>query len=521
MKKCIAIYLRLSLEDVDKKTNQAKDESNSITAQRQLIRRYIEHNDDLSSLQQMEFCDDGFSGTTFERPDFQRMIDQIRNGEIQTVIVKDLSRFGRDYLEVGDYLEHIFPFLGVRMISVNDHYDSARYQGNTAGMDVAFRNLIYDYYSKDLSRKVKTAMRAKQREGGYVSLCLYGYKVSPDNKHRMVIDPVTAPVVRRIFTDIIAGKTTSQVARELNAEGIPTPQQYKGISRRKDQPSPAIWTHNRIIDMLKNLKYTGCMVNHTRESMTIRAKTQRKLPKEEWIIHENAHEAIVTRAEFDAAQAALRKVRHYKRKEEVREYPFYCAHCGRKLQRTYGYDDHFYCMMPYWKPDAELCKAVRWDKKDMENVIFESLKGQIAVMSVEPVSRDKDVIDEGTQIRQRIKALACEVEKGESQKVQKYIAYREGHLTKEGYIAARNDHEKSIAELKNQLAQAEKEYEEYLINREQTKKEQEIAKRTRAMNEDTLRERMYEAVERVEIEDDKSIKIVWKFDDLFAAIKEI
>lgn len=115
MKKCIAVYLRLSLEDVDKKTNRTKDESNSIAAQRQLIQRYIALNPDLEGLPQMEFCDDGFSGTNFERPDFQRMIDLVRDGQIQVVIVKDLSRFGRDYLE------HIFPFLGVRMISINDH----------------------------------------------------------------------------------------------------------------------------------------------------------------------------------------------------------------------------------------------------------------------------------------------------------------------------------------------------------------------------------------------------------------
>ena len=154
MKKCIAVYLRLSLEDVDKKTNRTKDESNSIAAQRQLIQRYIALNPDLEGLPQMEFCDDGFSGTNFERPDFQRMIDLVRDGQIHIVIVKDLSRFGRDYLEVGDYLEHIFPFLGVRMISINDHYDSENNLGNTAGMDVAFKNLIYDYYSKDLSKKV-------------------------------------------------------------------------------------------------------------------------------------------------------------------------------------------------------------------------------------------------------------------------------------------------------------------------------------------------------------------------------
>ena len=174
MKKCIGIYLRLSQEDVDKRTNMAKDQSNSIVAQRQIIQRHIASTPSLTAFEQMEFCDDGFSGTNFERPDFQRMIALIREGKIGCVIVKDLSRFGRDYLEVGNYLEHIFPFLGVRMVSVNDHYDSDNYLGNTAGMDVAFRNLIYDYYSKDLSKKVKSGMRVKQKNGGYVSCCLYG-----------------------------------------------------------------------------------------------------------------------------------------------------------------------------------------------------------------------------------------------------------------------------------------------------------------------------------------------------------
>ena len=167
--KCIAVYLRLSQEDVDKRTNLAKDDSNSISAQRQIISRFIAQSPELSELPRLEFCDDGFSGTNFERPEFQRMIERIREGEISCVIVKDLSRFGRDYLEGGDYLEHIFPFLGVRFMSVNDHYDSNNYLGSTPGIYVTFRNLIYDYYSKDLSKKVKTGMRVKQKNGGYVS----------------------------------------------------------------------------------------------------------------------------------------------------------------------------------------------------------------------------------------------------------------------------------------------------------------------------------------------------------------
>ena len=140
MPKAIALYLRLSQEDVDIRRNAAKDESNSISAQRSLITRHIDETPDLCNLPRLEFCDDGFSGTNFSRPDFQRMIELTKQGEIGCIVVKDLSRFGRDYLEVGDYLEHIFPFLGIRFISVNDHYDSSAHDGKTVGMDITFRN---------------------------------------------------------------------------------------------------------------------------------------------------------------------------------------------------------------------------------------------------------------------------------------------------------------------------------------------------------------------------------------------
>ena len=516
MKKCIATYLRLSLEDVDKRTNRAKDDSNSIAAQRQLIQRHIEQNPYLAGLPQMEFCDDGFTGTNFERPDFQRMIDLIRDGEIHIVIVKDLSRFGRDYLEVGDYLEHIFPFLGVRMISINDHYDSEKYLGNTAGMDIAFKNLIYDYYSKDLSKKVKSAMRTKQKNGSYVTCCTYGYKVLPKNKHQMVIDSETAPIVRRIFLDVIDGKSTSQVARELNAEGVPTPNQYKGVSRKCNSEKKPVWTHNRILEMLKNVKYTGCMVTHTRESRKIRDKSQRRVPKEEWFYHENAHEAIVTVEEFEAANAALRKVRPHTKKPYQETLPFYCSHCGRKLQRTFGNDVHYYCVTPYWNESEAPCKAVRWDKTNIEEIILEALKAQIAVMTVEVKSKTQTYIPKGTKLRQQLKALTSELEAGDSQKVQSYIDYREGRITREDFIALRAEREKRMEELKAEIAETELAYEEYLQAQDQAQKERAIVEQTSAMDDEALKEIMYDAVDRVLVTDNQTIEIVWKFDDLFA-----
>lgn len=278
----IAIYLRLSLEDVDKRTNAVKDDSNSIASQRLLINRHLDQTPMLCDLPRIEFCDDGFSGTNFDRPDFQRMIECAKRGEISCIVVKDLSRFGRDYLEVGDYLEHIFPFLGIRFKSINDHYDSAKHEGKTIGMDVAFKNLIYDYYSKDLSQKVKSAMRTKQQKARFVNTVPYGYKTHQDDKHQLVIDERTAPVVRRIFLNVIDGKSCTQIAKELNVEGILTPAQAKAIhssSAKKPQ-----WTHRAILSMIENIKYTGVMANHMRESRFIRDKNQRRVPKEEWYI---------------------------------------------------------------------------------------------------------------------------------------------------------------------------------------------------------------------------------------------
>ena len=207
MKQQIAIYLRLSLEDVDKRTNKVKDESNSIASQRMLINRHLDQNPLLCDLPRIEFCDDGFSGTNFDRPDFAKMIECAKHGEISCIVVKDLSRFGRDYLEVGDYLEHIFPFLGIRFKSINDHYDSAKHEGKTIGMDIAFKNLIYDYYSKDLSKKVKSAMGMKQEKAKFVNTVPYGYKADPADKHHLIIDVETAPIVRRIFMEVIGFKS--------------------------------------------------------------------------------------------------------------------------------------------------------------------------------------------------------------------------------------------------------------------------------------------------------------------------
>ena len=252
MMRCIAAYLRLSQDDVDIGSNSLKDESDSIHSQRLLIQQYRKEHTDLSNLPVIEFVDDGYTGTNFDRPEFQRMIEKVRSGEVVCIIVKDLSRFGRNYLEVGDYLEHIFPFLGVRFISVNDHYDSKSYMGTTGGIDVAFRNLIYQRYSQDLSEKVKSAMHLKMSRGQYVTHCPYGYKKKQGVKHEMIPDPVTAPIVREIFEATIGGMKSTEIAAMLNAKQVPTPMEYKKVNRKMH--SDAMWSHQAVLRIIKEYK---------------------------------------------------------------------------------------------------------------------------------------------------------------------------------------------------------------------------------------------------------------------------
>ena len=214
----LAAYYRASLEDYNR-AHGLSDQSQTISNQRKVVTEFLHSSKELSRFRVLEFIDDGLTGTNTDRPQFQAMIKAAQQGQISCIVVKDLSRFGRNYLDVGDYLEHIFPFLGVRVIAINDGYDSKQYEGKTSGMDIAFRNFIYENYSRDLSIKVRSAMQARMKEGRFVNHVPYGYKKDPADKHRMIPDENTAPIVREIFLSVISGKSTTQIAKELNSKG--------------------------------------------------------------------------------------------------------------------------------------------------------------------------------------------------------------------------------------------------------------------------------------------------------------
>lgn len=219
----IVLYIRISVEDEESREG-IRDESNSVSNQRDLLRRFIEQSPEFEGVEVMELCDDGFSDTSMERPNMQKFLQKSKAKEIDCIIVKDFSRFGRDYITVSDYVDQIFPFLGIRFISINDDYDSAKMNGKASGVDIAFRNVIYSYYSKDLSLKVKSGLQTKARKGDFLSpFAPIGYRKDEKDKNRLVADRDSAGIVRRIFELAGAGMTVVEITRLFNAEKVPPP----------------------------------------------------------------------------------------------------------------------------------------------------------------------------------------------------------------------------------------------------------------------------------------------------------
>ena len=262
----IAIYIRLSMADED--TGYGKNESDSIVNQRSLINRYLDKHTELSGFHRTEFCDDGFTGTNTNRPAFTKMMEQVKQGKYNLICVKDFSRFSRDYIEIGDCLECLFPFLGVRFISINDGYDSDDYKGTTGGLDVVMRNIVYAAYSKDLSIKTTTAKIQMMKQGKFAgNYAPYGYILHPTVRNKLTIDPEAAQIVRRIFDMAIAGSAATEIAKQLNSEGVLTPGQYfisknPSTGKFRHTSDKLNWSYPAVHGILTKLTYTGATVGH-------------------------------------------------------------------------------------------------------------------------------------------------------------------------------------------------------------------------------------------------------------------
>ncbi len=319
----VALYIRLSKED------ENEGPSESVTNQKSLLNEFVRQH--LLSVYDT-YIDDGWSGTNFDRPDFQRMIADIEAGKVNMVITKDLSRLGRDYILTGHYMERYFPEKRVRYISLLDGIDTG--VDSTANDITPFRAIMNDMYAKDISKKIKSVKRDKQRKGQFIGgKPVYGYKMHPTEKNKIVIDEEAASMVRRIFGMALDGMSCRQIAAELNGEGVPTPATYAGLPIAKPGPYTGLWSSERISDMLQNETYIGNMVQGRSVKISYKSKKCLKQAPENWVVVEGTHEPIIDAETFRKVRLLVSSRKHTR----SRTYDFllkgliFCHECGYPL----------------------------------------------------------------------------------------------------------------------------------------------------------------------------------------------
>ena len=438
----MAVYLRLSKEDGD------KDESDSISSQRLLISRYIEQNIKDGEIIG-EFVDDGYTGTNFKRPKFQEMIGLIDSGEVNCVIVKDLSRFGRDYIGVGEYLEKYFPTNDVRFIAVNDGYDTLSENSNDDFV-MPIKNIFNAQYSKDISKKVKSSFRSLQNEGKFVgAFASYGYIKNPRNRHELLVDEPAAKVVREIFAMYNSGLGKVSIARRLNDRNIPCPSEYKrltGMNYTNGQRAELTkyWTYSTINNILNNEMYVGNMVQNRSVRKTVRGKAK-KNERDNWIIVSGTHEPIIPEETWNVTQDLLKKnTRQLDFEQNVGLFAGYifCGNCGRamsKIKNKYKSKTvTTYICGSYKRYGGGTCRRNAVKLELLEQLVLDKLNEQIKKAGEIEYREDKGKESKDVDI----KKYEISLEKCRRIKKSLYEDYKEGILTKEEYFQYKADYEK-------------------------------------------------------------------------------
>lgn len=465
-----AVYLRLSREDGDV-AEGGKALSNSISNQKELVMDYLRSRAEIQVYS--VYVDDGWSGVDFERPEFQRMLSDIREGSVDCVVVKDLSRFGRNYIESGRYIEKIFPMLGVRFIAVNDGYDSLNEQyGND--MVVPFKNLINDAYCRDISVKIRSHMEVKRKNGEYIgAFAAYGYLKDPEDKNHLVVDEYAADVVRDIFAMKLCGMNPKAIAEKLNRDGILSPLQYKkSIGIRLESPfqkdvKPG-WSYNAVLRILKNEVYVGTVVQGKCTTPNYKVKKRVYKDESEWIRVEGAHEAVVGRGEFALVQSLLaRDTRVSPKKEQV--FPLagmvFCGGCGEPMVRKTvpsGDRRYVYYVCSGHKKDRGSCSSHSFSAKRLEESVLalvQAFIGKALALSeaADIVSRAQGADPDVAKFDRRIGKLREEAESCSRRRKNLYEDFKDGILTKEEYAMLREQYQAQADGIAESIASLERE----------------------------------------------------------------
>ena len=522
----VGIYIRLSLADED--TGSRKTESDSVGNQRELIHQFLDRHPQLKAAPRFEFVDDGYTGTNENRPQFQALMQELRTGAINVLVTKDFSRCHRDYTQMGNYLECVFPFLGVRYISINDGYDSDDYKGVTSGMDVVLRNIIYEAYSKDLSIKTTTAKIIMMKQGKYIgSFAPYGFRFHPTVRNKLVIDEESAAIVRRIFDMTLQGCGSTEIARRLNSEGILTPGAYfrmknPGSNRFKKASEKNGWTAAAVLNILHQYEYTGALVGRKRYKASLHEKRTVPQDRADWIIYEGAHDAIISKEDFDRAQEAIRQ-RPRRARGPAQEYPLKgllkCGNCHRTLSRIHSSAGYYYrCTKSKADEDSDCPKGKLFTEKEIEGIVFRAVKQMLTVCQERRAQKSALVLTR----RERITACVAELqrlqqeqERYKQEKLRAYENFSGGTLSKDAYLKQR-------AEIDGKLS---------TVKAKQDSQEQLLTELERMAFQDSAREDdVFTAyagateltaelagtfIKEVLVSSPTEVEIVWKFRDVF------
>ena len=521
-----ALYIRLSVEDGD------KEESNSVTNQRILLNDFLNDNPDIELYD--TYIDDGFSGTDFARPGFEKLLEDLYSKKFNTVIVKDLSRLGRNYIEVGNYIEKIFPLFNIRFIAINDQIDSIKNPDSVNSVIVPFKNLINDEYCRDISNKIKAVLNVKMKKGEYVgAYAPYGYLKDPEDIHHLIIDEEAAKVVKLIYELTLNGLGRTAIAKKLNELGILNPTGHRAEELKMRIPVAEdkrnikySWCSTTVRQILKNAMYCGDTIQHKGKLISYKIHKRVLLPEEEWVVVKNTHEAIIDRETFDKVQKEILG-RDTKMNSDGKISIFAghikCADCERAMSKKVASkykgkarEYYHYMCSAYMRSGGTKCSKHTIRNDELEQAVLESIKIQIGLIS--DIKRIKSEIENSTLLDNRKHLIEKNIGKCEEQLVIKrklrkdsYEDWKLGNISEEEYNEYTKEYSSQIRKIEDNIDNYYKE----LKDLEQASMESDwIEHFMKYKNINSLsRELIDSLIDNIYVYENKKIKIKFKYED--------
>ncbi len=499
----VVIYIRLSVED-------AKTDSLSIENQQKLLYRHLEDMPEYADLEVLEMVDNGYTGTNLERPKMTELLNMVRENKIACILCKDFSRFSRNMLEMGYFFEKVFPLFNTRFIAVTEHFDSKSYGDNTGGIDVTFKYLISEYYSKDLSVKSKAARHAKMKRGEYVSTnTFYGYKL--DENRNMVIDEEAAETIRLLYQLTLDGLIPTQIQNELFERKIPTPSEYKasrGKKYYKLPPVPSLWSQGTITKFMKDERYLGTYVMGRSEVKSVGSRGVKKKDENTWYKIPNHHPAIIDRETFDKANEILANNRKPKSRENghLLTGKVFCAICGHTMGKRKNLDPLYFCNFSKGVKSFE-CNGTGTKASVLENIVFTVMQKQaevvLGVEDVTDISQLEKLLDKKSMFETQMEELHKEKRSLYEQYILEELTIKRYQTKKKAVDAKLVDLMSTYSAIKEKTDRLEKTADET---------DTRISIANDIKNEKALSQKLVDLlVDRVLVYPNNQIEIVWKF----------